>query len=141
MSDKFVQITHKVIVNIDDNGRLVNIWRADNGGYQFEWSRPDDDASSLAHYSTKVAMTEASFLATIKGGLEMMYQTGALERPTDDDDDDTGRLMGDLGDNEDAERYLAWRDNMLLRPVEMAKALTNLTQSYEVDEAIDRLFR
>ena len=141
MSEKLCKVTHAVTVVVGEDGRKVDIWRGDHGSYQFEWSRPDDDASSLAHYSTKVAMTEASFLATIKGGLEIMYQTGALERPADDDDDTGHLVQPDFSDHEDAERYRAWRDNMLLRPAEMAKALAAATQGFVVDEAIDRLFR
>lgn len=136
---KFVNVTHRVVVKIGDDGRSVEITRGDNGGYQFEWERPADDQGSVAKLLTKVQMSELSFWATIKGGIEMMTQTGELEG--DDELSETIPPTDSDQDAIDAARYRAWRDNMLTRPGEVARGLATAVRDYEVDEAIDRLFR
>lgn len=142
---KFFKVTHAVKAIIDD-GRTVELVRGDHDGYQFDWSRPADDPASLARYSTKVSLSPETFVATIKLGIALLQQLGVdlPELRGEDEDDETSETKWSPTieqDAIDAARYRAWRDNMLARPAVVAKELAHVLRDYEVDEAIDKLFR
>jgi hypothetical protein len=129
----FFKVTNRVAVQVGDD-RFFELSRGENGGYLFEWSRPADDEGSVAVLTTKVMMTEASFLATIKGGLEMMKHTGDLEdEPPHVDPHDQDAI--------DAERYRKWRDGACYRASEVACAIAQCITPSQIDDAIDKLPR
>lgn len=136
MSDvKYFKVTHHVAVQVGDD-RFFEISRGENSGYLLEWTRPSDDEGSVAVLTTKVMMTEASFLATVKGGIEMMKRTGELE------DDGPPEVVPPTDYDQDAieaERYRAWRDAACYRPGDVAKALSECITPSQIDDAIDRL--
>ncbi|MNE85590.1 hypothetical protein D3C80_1826070 [compost metagenome] len=90
-----------------------------------------------------MALTPESFVATVKCGLALLKQLG-VELPREEGDDEHPEVVERTGcdqDALDAARYRAWRDNMLARPHIVAKELAHALRDFEVDEAIDKLFR
>lgn len=149
MSDvKYFKTTHHVALKVGDD-RFFELSRGEDGGYLLEWSRPSADAGSAAVLTTKVMMTEASFLATLKGGLEMMKQTGDLDSGLLDDDPSSDDAISHVDpdhatdqawqDHQDAERYRKWRDGACYRASDTARALAPCVTPSQIDDAIDKL--
>lgn len=146
--DKYFKTTHRVAVKVGAD-RFFELSRGEHGSYLLEWHRPSADAGSAAVLTTKVMMTEESFLATLKGGLEMMKQTGDLDSELLDDDHSTDDSVEYVDqdhasdqsykDHRDAERYRKWRDGACYRQSEIAKALAPCITPNQIDEALDRL--
>ena len=134
---KLVAITNKMRAYIGDDGRMVELVRFEEGGFRFEWQRPEGGGSA-AMLSTKVQLTEASFVATA----QLVAKMVAVLSGHDDED---GELPAPCPADEleelrrDAERYRTWRDAACYRTVECAKALCEATTPAQLDAAIDRL--
>ena len=52
-NQKLVAITNQMRSYIDDDGRMVELIRTEDGGFRFEWQRPEGGGSA-AMLSTKV---------------------------------------------------------------------------------------
>lgn len=61
---KTVTATHRASLNIGNDGRHVIVHRFEDGGYSFEWSKPDPN-NGEAMISTKVSITMEALEATL----------------------------------------------------------------------------
>lgn len=139
MSEKqVVKVVRAVRATVDDDGRAVIAYLLDNGDFQIEWLRPDEDSSSNAVHATLVQLTPESFAVTAQV-LAGMIRTLAEEEGDEPVGDNHGLDPGWNPDTKDAERYRKWRDAACYRPAEVAKALADCITPDQIDQAIDRL--
>lgn len=59
-----ISATHRAAMTIGDDGRHVIVHRLDDGGYAFEWVRPDPD-NGTAMIGTKLSLSGEALEATL----------------------------------------------------------------------------
>lgn len=65
MEEKAIKVTHGVRVEIDDDGRSVEVLRASNGDFRLEWTTREPDNGN-AYVSTKVRLSAEAMAATMR---------------------------------------------------------------------------
>lgn len=75
-----VTVTHRAAMLIGDDGRKVVVHRCSDGGYHFEWVKPDLN-NGAAMISTQVSITKEAFEATLECvfGIENTLQAQLAE--------------------------------------------------------------
>lgn len=63
--EKAIKVTHAVRVEIDDDGRSVEVLRAENGDFRVEWTTREPDNGN-AYISTKVRLSAEAMAATMQ---------------------------------------------------------------------------
>lgn len=63
--EKEVKVTHGVRVEIDDDGRSVEVLRASNGDFRLEWTTREPDNGN-AYVSTRVRLSAEAMAATMR---------------------------------------------------------------------------
>jgi hypothetical protein len=65
VEEKAIKVTHGVRVEIDDDGRSVEVLRASNGDFRLEWTTREPDNGN-AYVSTKVRLSAEAMAATMR---------------------------------------------------------------------------
>lgn len=65
VEEKQVKVTHAVRAEIDDDGRSVEVLRAENGDFRVEWTNREPDNGN-AYVSTKVRLSAEAMAATLQ---------------------------------------------------------------------------
>lgn len=121
-----------------DGDRTVSVYLLDNGAFQLEWERPDEDQQSLVRYTSRVGLSAETFAVTAQV-MHAMIGSLAEESGDEHEGDNFGLEPGFHPAAEDAERYRKWRDLVCYRPDDLAKALADCITPAQIDEALDRL--
>lgn len=65
VEEKEIKVTHAVRAEIGDDGRSVEVLRAENGDFRVEWTTREPDNGN-AYISTKVRLSAEAMAATLQ---------------------------------------------------------------------------